>query len=67
MCESGIFVGGSLEDSQDTRTNRIVTGKGRGLTAKSSAFFFLWSEARTGGGGNLGGGGAGVLGCQMLG
>jgi hypothetical protein len=37
MCESGIFVGGSLEDSQDTRTNLIVViGKGRGLTAKLS-------------------------------
>jgi hypothetical protein len=53
MCESGIFVGGSLEDSQNTRTNLIVIGKGRGLTAKPQAFFFLWSEAQTGGGGVL--------------
>jgi hypothetical protein len=53
MCESGIFVGGSLEDSQDTRTSLIVTGKGRGLTGKPPAFFFLWSSARTGGGGGL--------------
>jgi hypothetical protein len=36
MCESEIFVGGSLEDLQDTRTNLIVIGKGRGLTTKPS-------------------------------
>jgi hypothetical protein len=26
----------------------LITGKGRGLTAKPPAFFFLWLEARTG-------------------
>jgi hypothetical protein len=34
MCERGIFWGGSLEDSQDTKIDLIVIGKGRGLTAK---------------------------------
>jgi hypothetical protein len=36
MCERGIFLGGSLEDSQDTKIDLIVIGKGRGLTAKPS-------------------------------
>jgi hypothetical protein len=44
-----------VQDLQDTRTNLIVTEKGRGLTAKPSAFFFLWLEARTGRGGGLSG------------
>jgi hypothetical protein len=34
MCERGIFLAGSLEDSQDTKIDLIVIGKGRGLTAK---------------------------------
>jgi hypothetical protein len=46
MCESGIFVGGSLDDSQDTRTNLIVIRKGRGLTVKSSGLL-LPSDPRT--------------------
>jgi hypothetical protein len=48
MCESGIFVGGSLEDSRDTRTNLIVIGKGRGLTVKPSGL--LPSDTRAQGG-----------------
>jgi hypothetical protein len=42
-----------VQDLEDTRTNLTVTGKGRGLTAKPPAFFFLWLEARTGRGGGL--------------
>jgi hypothetical protein len=51
MCEWGIFLGGSLEDSQDTKIDLIVIGKGRGLTAKPSGLLLPQTRAYRGGGG----------------
>jgi hypothetical protein len=55
MCESGIFVGGSLEDSRDTRTNLIVIGKGRGLTVKPPGLLLPSDTRAQGGSGGLSG------------
>jgi hypothetical protein len=49
MCESGIFVGGSLEDSQDTRINLRFTRKSRDLIAKLPCLLLPLARSEQGG------------------
>jgi hypothetical protein len=49
-CESGNFVGGSLEDSQDTKTNLEFTRKSRGLIAKLPGLLLPLARSEQGGG-----------------
>jgi hypothetical protein len=51
--KSGIFLGGFLGNSQDTRINLLITSMSRGLDAKHEVFFHLRSgtNARVQGGG----------------
>jgi hypothetical protein len=55
MCESGIFIGGSLQFCEDTRKDLRFTRKSRGLIAKLPCLLLPMSRSEQGGGGGLSG------------